>query len=259
MLHGFEALDSRIHRTHGRRCVEPPGQDGYNCLLLAAIDQLHPLFATADIGTVELRMLVREFLVEWKTLVLDDDWRQRLSDCCPDELITLRDGPDYHEFLSIADTVGNHVVPLAICGVLSKRARTRITAQVLACPPLWKSLVYACRAAQCPPPNEDSMRQDEEVAAAAKETPSRASQPLIPGGELVYKSSVVAMFDKKESGKKLPIDRLLKMQVAAKRTAEREAKPASADTTPSAQPTEAARRRGGRQHRARRSPAAHRL
>ena len=109
------------------------------------------------------------------------------------------------------------------------------------------------------PPNEDSMRQDEEVAAAAKETPSRASQPLIPGGELVYKSSVVAMFDKKESGKKLPIDRLLKMQVAAKRTAEREAKPASADTTPSAQPTEAARRRGGRQHRARRSPAAHRL
>ena len=75
MLHGFEALDSRIHRTHGRRCVEPPGQDGYNCLLLAAIDQLHPLFATADIGTVELRMLVREFLVEWKTLVLDDDWR----------------------------------------------------------------------------------------------------------------------------------------------------------------------------------------
>ena len=58
--------------------------------------------------------------------------------------------------------------------------------------------------------------------------------------ELVYKSSVVAMFDKKESGKKLPIDRLLKMQVAAKRTAEREAKPASTDTTPSAQPTEAA-------------------
>jgi len=134
MLHGFEALDSRIHRTHGRRCVEPPGQDGYNCLLLAAIDQLHPLFATADIGTVELRMLVREFLVEWKTLVLDDDWRQGSSDCCPDELITLRDGPDYHEFLSIADTVGNHVVPLAICGVLSKRARTRITAQVRACP-----------------------------------------------------------------------------------------------------------------------------
>ena len=154
MPRGFEVLESRIHTTHGLRCIEPPGQDGYNCLLLAAIDQLRLLFATADIGTVELRTLVREFLIEWQTLVLVGDWRQRSSNCCPDELITLRDGPDYHEFLSIADTVGNHVVPLAICGVLSKRARTRITAQVLACPPLWKSLVYARHAAQCPPPNE---------------------------------------------------------------------------------------------------------
>ena len=49
MLQGFEALDSRIHTTHGLRCIEPPGQDGYNCLLLAAIDQLRLLFATADI------------------------------------------------------------------------------------------------------------------------------------------------------------------------------------------------------------------
>ena len=132
MLQGFEALDSRIHRTHGRRCVEPPGQDGYNCLLLAAIDQLHPLFATADIGTVELRMLVREFLVEWKTLVLDDDWRQR-PDCCPDELMTLGDaGPDYDEFLSASEAIGNHVVLLAICGVMSKLTRMRIAAQVRA-------------------------------------------------------------------------------------------------------------------------------
>ena len=102
-------------------------------------------------------MLVREFLVEWKTLVLDDDWRQR-PDCCPDELMKLRDaGPDYDEFLSASDAVGNHVVLLAICGVLSKRARTRITAHhgAGAClPPLWKSLVYARHAAQCPPPNE---------------------------------------------------------------------------------------------------------
>ena len=35
--HVFEALDSRISTTHGLCCVEPPGQDGYNCLLLAAI------------------------------------------------------------------------------------------------------------------------------------------------------------------------------------------------------------------------------
>ena len=156
MLRGFEALDSRIHTTHGLRCIEPPGQDGYNCLLLAAIDQLRLLFATADIGTVELRTLVREFLIEWQTLVLVGDWRQRSSDCCPHELITLRDGPDYHEFLSIADTVGNHVVPLAICRVLSKRASLERASQrrCLPAPSVEKpkSLVYACRAAQCPPP-----------------------------------------------------------------------------------------------------------
>ena len=60
--HAFEALDSRISTTHGLCCVEPPGQDGYNCLLLAAIDQLRLLVATADIGTEALRTLVREFL-----------------------------------------------------------------------------------------------------------------------------------------------------------------------------------------------------
>ena len=83
-------------------------------------------------GTVELRILVREFLVEWKTLVLDDDWRQR-PDCCPDELMRLGDaGPDYDEFLSASDAIGNHVVLLAICGVLSKLTRMRIAAQVRA-------------------------------------------------------------------------------------------------------------------------------
>ena len=130
----FGALDSRIRRTHGRRCVEPPGQDGYNCLLLAAIDQLRllDLVATADIGTEELRTLVREFLVEWRTLVLDDDWRQRPY-CCPDELVRLGDaGTDYEEFLSACDAVGNHVVLLAICGVASKLTRKRMAAQVRA-------------------------------------------------------------------------------------------------------------------------------
>ena len=40
------------------------------------------------------------------------------------------------------------------------------------------------------------------VAPTVFTSPSRASQTLkLPGGELVYKSSVVAAFDKKESGK----------------------------------------------------------
>jgi hypothetical protein len=133
MLKAFGALDNRLH-AQGRRCFEPSGQDGYNCLLLAAIDQLRLRGFAIGLEAEELRMLVREFLIEWQTLVLDGDWRLR-SDCCPDELMTLRDaGPDYHEFLSIAETVGNHVVLLAICGVLSQRTGTRITAQVRACP-----------------------------------------------------------------------------------------------------------------------------
>ena len=88
---------------------------------------------------------------------------------------------------------------------------------------------------------EEKRQDEEEVAAAAKETPSRASPTLkLPSGGLGYKSSVVAMFDKMEPGKRLPIDRLLKMQVAAKRTEVREAKPASAGVTPSAQSAEPA-------------------
>ena len=32
MLKAFGALDNRLH-AQGRRCFEPSGQDGYNCLL----------------------------------------------------------------------------------------------------------------------------------------------------------------------------------------------------------------------------------
>ena len=39
MHDAFGGLDNRLH-VLGRRCFEPPGQDGYNCLLLAAIDSV---------------------------------------------------------------------------------------------------------------------------------------------------------------------------------------------------------------------------
>ena len=47
MLKAFGALDNRLH-AQGRRCFEPSGQDGYNCLLLAAIDQLRLLGFALD-------------------------------------------------------------------------------------------------------------------------------------------------------------------------------------------------------------------
>ena len=129
MHDAFGGLDNRLH-VLGRRCFEPPGQDGYNCLLLAAIDQLCHLGFACDVDAERLRSLVRAFLAEWRTLVLDNDWRWR-SDSCLDELMTLEDaGPDYLEFLSNADACGNHVVLLGIIGVFSKLTRMRWTSEV---------------------------------------------------------------------------------------------------------------------------------
>ena len=125
----FGGLDNRLH-AQGRHCFEPPGQDGYNCLLFAAIDQLCHLGFACDMDADRLRSLVREFLTEWRTLVLDNDWRRR-SDSCLDELMTLQDaGPDYLEFLSNAYACGNHVLLLGILGVFSKLTRMRLTSEV---------------------------------------------------------------------------------------------------------------------------------
>jgi len=55
MLRGFEALDSRIHTTHGLRCIEPPGQGkatrrvawlGREEKLVAIIFNLYALWTT---------------------------------------------------------------------------------------------------------------------------------------------------------------------------------------------------------------------
>ena len=81
---------------------------------------------------------------------------------------------------------------------------------------------------------EERARQEQERADAnAKEAapPPRVQSTLtLPTGGLGYKCSVVAMFNKKDPTKKtLPIDRVLKMQVAASRTLEREPKSAADD------------------------------
>jgi len=47
MHDAFGGLDNRLH-AQGRHCFEPPGQDCYNCLLLAAIDQLCHLGFACD-------------------------------------------------------------------------------------------------------------------------------------------------------------------------------------------------------------------
>ena len=125
----FLSLDERL-RAHRRYCFEPTGQDGTNCLLLAAIDQMHDIGLTVDVDASELRGLVRGFLAEWKTLVIDGDWQKRSADR-RDDLTRLCDaGTDYDEFLSKRTAVGNHVVLMAICGVFSKLKKERIEGQV---------------------------------------------------------------------------------------------------------------------------------
>ena len=125
----FVSLDERLAQF-SRFCFEPSGQDGTNCLLLAAIDQMRDVGLTVDIDASELRGLVRDFLAEWKTLVVDGDWQKRSADRC-DDLTRLCDaGPDYYEFLSKQTAVGNHVVLMAICGVFSQLKKERIEGQV---------------------------------------------------------------------------------------------------------------------------------
>ena len=120
-----------ISAQHSRRCFEPAGQDGVNCLLLAALDQLCGVGFTVDVNATELRELVIVFLVEWKTLVIDRrqcDWKQRSVDRCDDltHLYMRSRARPYDEFLSTSTAVGNHVTLMAICGVLSKRTGERI-------------------------------------------------------------------------------------------------------------------------------------
>ena len=69
----FLALDERLRAEYNRYRIEPTGQDGTNCLLLAALDQIHDIGLTVDIDAAELRDLVIVFLAEWKTLVIDCD------------------------------------------------------------------------------------------------------------------------------------------------------------------------------------------
>ena len=72
----FRALDERISRTVGRRGHEPADQDGSSCLLLAAIDQAEEQGFSLGLDAAGLRRLVRAWLEEWKTLVIDSDWNR---------------------------------------------------------------------------------------------------------------------------------------------------------------------------------------
>ena len=134
MQAAFDKLSQRVGKPLGLRFHEPPGQNGYDCLLLAGLDQVSDLGFELDLSATQLRGLVKTFLREWKTLVLDSDWQQR--DCGrSDDLTMLSDaGSDYTEFLNDPKAVGTQAVLLALVGVLSQITHARIQANVRALP-----------------------------------------------------------------------------------------------------------------------------
>ena len=127
----FRLLSQRVFEEIGRRFHEPPHQNGYDCLLLAALDQMDDQGFTLSVHAAELRMAVKSFLREWKTLVLDHNWEGRAAGAQCAELTLLCDaGPDYLQFLTDPKAVGTQAVLLAICGVLSVWSHVRVEAQV---------------------------------------------------------------------------------------------------------------------------------
>ena len=117
----FATLDERLRSQFNRCLHEPAGQDGVSCLLLAVIDQLNDLEMRAhELDAAALRTRTCVWLVENRTTIVDDVWKCRASAEYSDFGLLCDFGDDYYEFLENERAVGNHVVLVAICGVLSE-------------------------------------------------------------------------------------------------------------------------------------------
>lgn len=128
-------LTARLRGVLKRTAHEPSGQDGVNCLLLAALDQLNELQLPHSLDVSSLRSHIEVWLIDNRTLIADADWRQR-STIQHEELGQLCSfGDDYWSFLKDDQAVGTHVTVLAICGVLSKITGCQINAQACFAPP----------------------------------------------------------------------------------------------------------------------------
>ena len=66
----FRHLDARLRSELNRYCYEPPGQDGFSCLLLAVLHQLEEL-GLPDVGdAARLRAETVAWMLENQTFVL---------------------------------------------------------------------------------------------------------------------------------------------------------------------------------------------
>ena len=139
MQAAFSKLSQRVGKLLGLHFHEPSGQNGYDCLMLAGLDQSSDLGFELGLSATQLRGLVKTFLREWRSLVLDNDWLQRGCGRS-DELTLLCDAcSDYTEFLNDPQAVGTHAVLLALIGVLSELTCEHIEAKVRALPRGWRA------------------------------------------------------------------------------------------------------------------------
>ena len=131
-------LSERCVASYGREVYEPRGQDGYSCQLLAALYHIYDadlaVFLPAGFSVAELRSRCRKWLIDNATLIVAD-WKHH-PDVYHQELSMLCDyGSEYLTFIENDRAQGNHVVALAICGVLSELTGREIRLQ--ACCLLW--------------------------------------------------------------------------------------------------------------------------
>jgi len=119
----FVSLNKRLLSQFNRRLYEPAGQDGVSCLLLAVLDQLHDLElhdASIEMDAAKLRGLTVTWLVDNRDMIIADDWKQRGAAQSAELGVLHECGSEFSEFLEDEHAVGNHIVLLAICGVLSE-------------------------------------------------------------------------------------------------------------------------------------------
>ena len=127
----WSALRRLADRVLSRHAHEPAGQNGFDCLLLAALDQLDDLGEQLPgMDATSLRGSAQAWMRENATLVVSD-WSSTAVQNA--DLSRLCDyGREYFDFLHEKKAVGNHVVVLAICAVLSIMLNKEVRAQVSA-------------------------------------------------------------------------------------------------------------------------------
>ena len=117
----WAGLEMRMNLEQLRTLHEPNGQDGYNCLLIAALHQLieHELGShlASWLNVHQLRRMCREWLAHNRTLLF--------GDACLCEF-----GDDYTSFIEDDHAWGNHIVVFAILGVFGRLCNCGFSAKV---------------------------------------------------------------------------------------------------------------------------------